>query len=125
MLQPQHFLSYSVWPYYKNWGKWFHVNFKEELIKYYKGQKDQTKILERRIGRRPQWTLSLTNIRNLETTKHVHRLHPYKGKFIPQLVEYFLDNHTDKFKKKSISKKVTLYLIHFPEVEQLWYKPVN
>ena len=35
-----------------------------------------------------------------ETTKHVHRLHPYKGKFIPQLVEYFLDGHTDEFKDK-------------------------
>jgi DNA modification methylase len=31
----------------------------------------------------------------------VHRLHPYKGKFIPQLVEYFLDTHTDEFKKQS------------------------
>jgi cyclopropane fatty-acyl-phospholipid synthase-like methyltransferase len=27
-------------------------------------------------------------------------LHPYKGKFIPQLVEYFLDSHTDEFKKE-------------------------
>jgi len=26
-------------------------------------------------------------------TKHVHRLHPYKGKFIPQLVEYFLERN--------------------------------
>ncbi|MCA1629920.1 MAG: hypothetical protein LC774_06220, partial [Acidobacteria bacterium] len=25
-----------------------------------------------------------------ERTKHVHRLHPYLGKFIPQLVEWFL-----------------------------------
>ena len=25
-----------------------------------------------------------------ERTKHVHRLHPYLGKFIPQLVEIFL-----------------------------------
>lgn len=29
-------------------------------------------------------------------TKHVHRLHQYKGKFIPQLVEYFLDNYFDE-----------------------------
>ena len=35
-----------------------------------------------------------------ETTKHVHRLHPYKGKYIPQLVEYFLDSHTDEFKNE-------------------------
>src|SRR3989344_6347602 len=26
----------------------------------------------------------------MERTKHVHRLHPYMGKFIPQLVEIFL-----------------------------------
>src|SRR5215213_5736669 len=25
-----------------------------------------------------------------ERTKHVHRLHPYLGKYIPQLVEWFL-----------------------------------
>jgi DNA modification methylase len=28
-----------------------------------------------------------------ERTKHVHRLHPYLGKFIPQLVEVLLDRH--------------------------------
>src|SRR5256714_11224294 len=29
----------------------------------------------------------------VERTKHVHRLHPYLGKFIPQLVEVFLGRH--------------------------------
>ena len=28
-----------------------------------------------------------------ERTKHVHRLHPYLGKFIPQLVEVFLERY--------------------------------
>src|SRR5438067_3133420 len=28
-----------------------------------------------------------------ERTKHVHRLHPYLGKFIPQLVEELLNRH--------------------------------
>src|SRR5947209_20266741 len=28
-----------------------------------------------------------------ERTKHVHRLHPYRGKFIPQLVEALLDRY--------------------------------
>lgn len=28
-----------------------------------------------------------------ERTKHVHSLHPYLGKFIPQLVDYFLERH--------------------------------
>ena len=34
--------------------------------------------------------LSFANVREYERTKHVHRLHPYLGKFIPQLVEVFL-----------------------------------
>ena len=29
-----------------------------------------------------------------QRTKHVHRLHPYLGKFIPQLVEIFLRKYT-------------------------------
>src|SRR5256714_14926144 len=29
----------------------------------------------------------------VERTKHVHSLHPYLGKFIPQLVEIFLRRH--------------------------------
>src|SRR3954471_2841108 len=29
----------------------------------------------------------------VKRTKHVHRLHPYLGKFIPQLVEVFLRRH--------------------------------
>jgi hypothetical protein len=33
--------------------------------------------------------LSFANVREYERTKHVHRLHPYLGKFIPQLVEVF------------------------------------
>src|SRR5512133_2048357 len=30
-----------------------------------------------------------------ERTKHVHRLHPYLGKFIPQLVETLLDRYVE------------------------------
>ena len=30
-------------------------------------------------------------------TKHVHRLHPYLGKFIPQLVEIFLRKYKPRF----------------------------
>lgn len=50
------------------------------------------------LGNDLNWTLSFEKFKEAETTKHVHRLHPYKGKFIPQLVEYFLDAHTDNFK---------------------------
>ena len=31
-----------------------------------------------------------------ERTKHVHRLHPYLGKYVPQLVEIFLNRHSTK-----------------------------
>lgn len=44
------------------------------------------------------WRLSFSEYQESETTKHVHRIHPYKGKFIPQLVEYFVDTNTDEFK---------------------------
>lgn len=44
--------------------------------------------------------LSFAQYKESETTKHIHRLHPYKGKFIPQLVEYFLDSHTDFIKSE-------------------------
>jgi len=37
--------------------------------------------------------LSFKQIREFERTKHVHRLHPYLGKFIPQLVEVFLKKY--------------------------------
>jgi DNA modification methylase len=43
--------------------------------------------------------LSFSDIRESERTKHVHRLHPYLGKFIPQLVEVFLKKY---FKKGDI-----------------------
>jgi len=34
--------------------------------------------------------LTFIGVREFERTKHVHRLHPYLGKFIPQLVDVFL-----------------------------------
>jgi len=40
--------------------------------------------------------LSFLGVREYERTKHVHRLHPYLGKFIPQLVEVFLRNYFKK-----------------------------
>jgi len=52
-----------------------------------------------RLGEDINWTLSFAQVKEAESTKHVHRLHPYKGKFIPQLVEYFIDEHTDNFKQ--------------------------
>lgn len=52
-------------------------------------------------------------MKEADTTKHVHRLHPYKGKFIPQLVEYFLDSHTDKFKTQTYFKRDDIVLDPF------------
>jgi DNA modification methylase len=37
--------------------------------------------------------LSFVDVPEKERTKHVHRLHPYLGKFIPQLVEVFLKKY--------------------------------
>ncbi|MBL7117961.1 MAG: hypothetical protein ISS94_04170 [Candidatus Syntrophoarchaeum sp.] len=34
--------------------------------------------------------LTFISVREFQRTKHVHRVHPYLGKFIPQLVEVFL-----------------------------------
>lgn len=73
----------------------------DELKGYYTQHfnKLQQKYMEK-LGDDINWHLSFHNIKEKETTKHVHKLHPYKGKFIPQLVEYFLDQHTDDFKKE-------------------------
>ena len=74
---------------------------KEELFEYYKNQNNsREKVWKEQLGEDLNWALSFEQFKEAETTKHVHRLHPYKGKFIPQLVEYFLDNHTDKFKNE-------------------------
>lgn len=74
---------------------------KEDLIQYYSSLKEKREInWKDKLGEDLNWALSFEQYKEFETTKHVHRLHPYKGKFIPQLVEYFLDNHTDNFKKE-------------------------
>ena len=75
---------------------------RHDLEEYYNShhetKEDQWK---KQLGNDLNWSLSFSEYKESETTKHVHRLHPYKGKFIPQLVEYFLDQRTDKFKNKS------------------------
>lgn len=65
------------------------------------------------LGDDIDWHLSFTQYKEAERTKHVHRLHPYKGKFIPQLVEYFLDSHTDEFKKEVYFHKGDIILDPF------------
>jgi hypothetical protein len=73
---------------------------KTELQSYYKSYLGKKEVSwKQQLGDDLNWRLSFDYLKEAETTKHVHRLHPYKGKFIPQLVEYFLDTQTDEFKK--------------------------
>ena len=75
------------------------VIMKEELENYYQSYHGKRQIeWKEKLGDDLNWALSFDHLPEKETTKHVHRLHPYKGKYIPQLVEYFLDNHIDEYK---------------------------
>ncbi len=87
---------------------------KNDLIAYYKsfnGQRENE--WRKKLGEDLNWELSFDWCTEKDTTKHVHRLHPYKGKFIPQLVEYFLDYHTDNFKTETYFKKGDIVLDPF------------
>lgn len=87
---------------------------KQELIRYYKSYNGQREVSWKdQLGSDLNWALSFDQYKEAETTKHVHRLHPYKGKFIPQLVEYFLDSKTDNFKKETYFKKGDIILDPF------------
>ena len=85
----------------------------KELKNYYDTQKNKEDQWKAKLGKDLNWTLSFVEYKESERTKHVHRLHPYKGKFIPQLVEYFLDSHIDKFKKESYFCKGDIVLDPF------------
>ncbi len=81
---------------------------KTELTSYYQsriqgriGPGSRADDWKKKLGEDLNWHLSFDRLREKDTTKHVHRLHPYKGKFIPQLVEYFLSSRTDEFKKEA------------------------
>ncbi|MDR3113337.1 MAG: site-specific DNA-methyltransferase [Endomicrobium sp.] len=87
---------------------------KSELERYYNSlNKSKETVWKAKLGQDLNWTLSFDNLKESETTKHIHRLHPYKGKFIPQLVEYFLDSHTDKFKIERYFNKGDIVLDPF------------
>ncbi len=85
---------------------------KQELIDYYENYQREA-VYKKKLGDDLNWDLSFDQYKESETTKHVHRLHPYKGKFIPQLVEYFLDDHTDKFKTETFFQKGDIVLDPF------------
>jgi len=86
----------------------------DDLLKYYNSYFGRREIdWKRRLGEDLNWNLSFDNLKEYERTKHVHRLHPYKGKFIPQLVEYFIDNHIDAFKREVYFQKGDIILDPF------------
>lgn len=85
-----------------------------DLKTYYGSYNGKREVIwKNNLGSDLNWTLSFDNLREKDTTKHVHRLHPYKGKYIPQLVEYFLDSHTDEFKKDAYFKAGDIVLDPF------------
>jgi len=86
----------------------------QDLIDYYDSlQQNKQENWKDKLGSDLNWNLSFEQYKESETTKHVHRLHPYKGKFIPQLVEYFLDEHTDEFKTQTHFNKGDIVLDPF------------
>ncbi len=85
----------------------------DELKQYYDSFIHKEKEWKKTLGNDLNWHLSFVEYKESERTKHVHRLHPYKGKFIPQLVEYFLDGHTDEFKKEAFFRKGDIILDPF------------
>jgi hypothetical protein len=85
-----------------------------DLKSYYRSWKGQREVSwKQQLGNDLNWALSFDHLREKDTTKHVHRLHPYKGKYIPQLVEYFIDSHTDDFKKEAYFKAGDIILDPF------------
>ncbi len=85
-----------------------------DLKKYYESWHGKREVhWKKKLGDDLNWALSFDHLREKDTTKHVHRLHPYKGKFIPQLVQYFIDDHTDDFKTDVYFKKGDVVLDPF------------
>ena len=90
------------------------VIMKDELEQYYQSYHAQRQVeWKDKLGDDLNWALSFDNLPEKETTKHVHRLHPYKGKYIPQLVKYFVDGHTDEFKDSVYFQKGDIVLDPF------------
>lgn len=85
-----------------------------DLKKYYESYNGKREVSwKKNLGEDLNWFLSFDNLREKDTTKHVHRLHPYKGKYIPQLVQYFIDDHIDEFKKEVYFKPGDIILDPF------------
>lgn len=101
----------KVKKYGENGSTQIHIS---DLKNYYQSFNGKREVeWKKRLGDDLNWSLSFDHLREKDTTKHVHRLHPYKGKFIPQLVQYFIDEHTDNFKKNIFFKEGDIILDPF------------
>jgi hypothetical protein len=97
----------------KNYGGNGEILISLKELKTYYDLFSREKQWEKHLGENINWRLAFAEYKEAERTKHVHRLHPYKGKFIPQLVEYFLDSLTDEFKREVYFKKGDIVLDPF------------
>ncbi|MDD5313188.1 MAG: DNA methyltransferase [Dehalococcoidia bacterium] len=105
-------IQYGRIPKFTNNGSTFIR--KQDLIKYYESYNGGKEIdWIDKLGGDLNLALSFDYLKESERTKHVHRLHPYKGKFIPQLVRYFLDDHVDDYKKEVYFHKRDIVLDPF------------
>jgi len=62
---------------------------KSELLQYWKNWQSQLKQRRESLNIHNE-ELAFYHLSEKERTKHIHRLHPYLGKFIPQLVEHYV-----------------------------------
>ncbi|MEK6888841.1 MAG: DNA methyltransferase [Nanoarchaeota archaeon] len=106
-------IQYAKIKKYLDKEKKIKVNLNELKSYYDKYLVKKQESWKNQLGHDLNWGLSFSNLRESDTTKHVHRLHPYKGKFIPQLVEYFLDSHLNTFKKEIFFKSGDIILDPF------------
>ena len=68
---------------------------RSELLGYIESwnHRVRSRMEELKIG---DTSIAFLDVPERERTKHVHRLHPYLGKFIPQLVGYFLSRYFEQ-----------------------------
>ncbi len=68
---------------------------RSELVGYFEALAERQEVRLRQLSI-DQTELAFFDVPERERTKHVHRLHPYLGKFIPQLTEHFLRGHFER-----------------------------
>lgn len=80
----QSLLSYNESMYDNTIAQKIAVQYKEQPLTDFASVVPETRLDTLNLNWRER------DLREYQRTKHVHRLHPYLGKFIPQLVEIFL-----------------------------------